>query len=191
MHREIDIPKQFYSAYTDRPFVHCIDCGVVLLESEDIYSIIKDYVHSEVVFEMAICLGCAGRLRESYSRESLERINGALVTMFREAPSVPEGVDLLDVWEEGVSECLICQKSRSACRSYEVVTACTGSRMLLVCEPQQAARSPFMICDDCGRQLNELISKETRDSWNRFVEEHYDGPPGIESPEPHFEPILF
>ena len=47
-----------------------------------------------------------------------------------------------------------------------------------------------MMCEDCNSALSEQISKQTRDSWDRFVEDHFNGPPGIELDSPSQHPVL-
>ncbi|MFK7817674.1 MAG: hypothetical protein AB8G99_03060, partial [Planctomycetaceae bacterium] len=52
------------------------------------------------------------------------------------------------------------------------------------------AEFPAIVCEGCEKELSNLTSKETRDRWDRFVEENFDGPPGIEMDSPHTQPIL-
>jgi hypothetical protein len=48
-----------------------------------------------------------------------------------------------------------------------------------------------MICDKCEQSMAGLVSKKTRDAWDRFIEEHFDGPPGVESDLPSSYPVAF
>jgi len=48
-----------------------------------------------------------------------------------------------------------------------------------------------MICDKCESGLQDLISAQTRDRWNRFIDENFDGPPGMEVDSPWSHPVAF
>ena len=71
---EVDIPRIFHSEYTEQPFASCIDCERDLAESGEVYTVMKHFVLSETVFEMAICMSCAVQCRERYSEVSLANI---------------------------------------------------------------------------------------------------------------------
>ncbi|HEY1050928.1 MAG TPA: hypothetical protein VGE39_14260, partial [Prosthecobacter sp.] len=44
-----------------------------------------------------------------------------------------------------------------------------------------------MICGKCGDGVQSIISKKTRDTWRRFVDENFPGPPTDSLPEPEEE----
>jgi hypothetical protein len=58
--------------------------------------------------------------------------------------------------------------------------------MDLVVQLSPQAQSPLMICQKCEGTLGELVSQQTRDTWDRFVEEHFDSPPGVGVDSPMF-----
>lgn len=194
MHDEFDIPRVFYSEYLETPFVYCIDCERPFAESTGLYSVMKHYVGTETVFEMAICLECAAKQRQRYSVESMARIISFIGEATernyeRLAAAMEDGKE--PDWEAFTSECVFCWKNRSECHRYEIVGTFYLDQMIVQSMPDNGLRTPMMMCEDCNAELSKLLSKETRDSWDRFVEEHFDGPPGIEVDGPTMEPIFF
>jgi hypothetical protein len=49
---------------------------------------------------------------------------------------------------------------------------------------------PMLMCGHCEEKLGETISDETRDVWDRFIGEHFPGPPSEVKLPPH-KPVLF
>ena len=75
-HGTSDIPSVFRSTDTKKPFERCIQCNKYLLELDSEYLIekaIKQYQGfeaKEVIFEYAVCMDCAEKMRQSLSAES-------------------------------------------------------------------------------------------------------------------------
>ena len=185
MHRrEHEITKFFYSEETDQPFRNCIDCDCELLLGDVPYTVQKVFVRDEAVFEYAMCATCAERLRAELSTETQLAYQQFLfssadlsnrIGLVRE-PDEHE----LDEW---IESCMVCHKPRSECYRFSLCGLLTGAKILL-------SEFPAIVCDDCEKELSELTSKETRDRWDRFVEENFDGPPGVEMDSPYSQPIL-
>ena len=182
--REHDIPKIFYSEETSLPFRNCIDCDCELLLGEVPYTVQKIFVRDEAVFEYAICTPCAEKLRAELSKETLVAFQQFLSSAadFSNRIGFVREPDAYD-WDEWIESCLVCQKPRSDCYRFSLCGLLTGSKLML-------AEFPAIVCEDCEKKLGELTSKETRDRWDRFVEENFDGPPGIEMDSPYTQPIL-
>ncbi len=181
--RRLDIPTLFYSEETDEPFCQCVDCERDLLQDGTEYTIQKVFVRGEAVFEYAMCRLCAERLREGFSEETQLAYQAFLFTSADLSDRVrlvrdPDEHELPD-W---IDACLVCRKPRSECYRYSLSGLLTGSQLVL-------AEFPAMICDDCEKDLGELTSQKTRDRWDRFVEDHFEGPPGIEMDSPSSHPI--
>ncbi|MFK7819185.1 MAG: hypothetical protein AB8G99_10730 [Planctomycetaceae bacterium] len=182
--RQHDIPKIFYSAETELPFRSCIDCGDELLLGEIPYTVQKVFVRDEAVFEYAMCRTCAEALRQQLSVETQMAYQEFLFS----TADLSNRVDLLrepDEFEfdDWIEACLVCHKPRSECHRYSISGMLLGHKIML-------AEFPAIVCEDCEKELSKLTSKETRDRWDRFVEENFDGPPGIEMDSPHTQPIL-
>lgn len=170
------IPKELYSEYEERPFKSCTRCGESLEEFEEGYKISKVYKNGETIFEYALCFHCLEGMMEDSSEESRERLMQFQMDRMR------EGV-------EGLEDCALCENTRQSLKKPEfaLVAGCLGSGML----------ESHMICIHCMEEMSELVSKQTRDSWNRFVEENFPGVPadfipvpGDGSPAPTTTPVL-
>ena len=196
------IPQLFWSVYESGPFVRCIHCEVPLLEA-NAYVVQKRMVGDESVFEMALCERCCGGIQ--YSEETKEKITEYMAKFFEhravkllESSDGPHVIDVSEVEDEETGQamtrecldyCLICRTPRSECHRYSATAHCRLQELIAQISP--VSRTPLMVCDKCELGMAELISKETRDSWDRFVEEHFDGPPGIELDSPCSYPIAF
>lgn len=176
----IAIPRLFHSVQHDGLFQQCYGCERDLLREQIPYAVAKHIVVAEPVFEMAVCLQCVSSLQ---SQETQQRISAFLASLNLQRDFDPQTY----TWEDGLRACLICRKVRELCRRYQILGVCL-SRELLVGAPP--APSPYLICDECNAQLSELLSKETKDNWDRFLELHSDDPPGIELDSPRFDPVF-
>lgn len=167
------IPRELYSEYEERPFLCCTRCGETLADFEEGFKISKVIKNGEVIFEYALCFHCLERMMEESSEESRERL------MKFQNERMREGIS-------GFDECALCENTREALASpeYALVAGCQGDSVL----------ESHLICIHCMEEMSELVSKKTRDSWNRFVEENFPGVPADFIPAPTEgspAPILF
>ena len=184
----LPIPQLFWSEYLEGPFENCIDCGCPLPEA-DHYLIQRSFVGTEPVFEFAICKRCHEALGGQCSEETSQAVTSFMMSALSDRMlELQQDVTAEEILEKSVNECIVCSKSRSECHRYGLAGISMGSE--LVVEMSLFARSPLMICHDCELQMSELVSKKTRDTWDRFVEENFDGPPGVGLDLPHGAPML-
>jgi hypothetical protein len=199
-----EVPRPFFSEYLSAAFVRCIDCEADLLDTAEAYSVIKSYVGRETVFEMAICSRCSIRLAEGYSSHSKAMFEASLQRWKHrpqsdarqdddsaqpaESSPSPPSFPLVVGEIDQIDRCAACGRPRDKCHRYSIVGAFLGRS--LVTPSGYPFRLPLMICDQCNSATTENISQQTRDNWDRFVEDHFDGPPGIELDSPRFDPIL-
>ncbi len=195
MFRKTDIPKNFYSAFSEAPFLKCVDCECDLHGHDQFYTVSKHYVANEAVFEMAICMSCAAKLREQYSEKSLENIMAYVNQHVIAHPDVKRDHEESDLdidfdWTAALLHCVFCGKSQLDCHRYEIMGGFLEKHLILQPSRAGAVGSPMMMCEDCNAELSQQLSQETRESWDRFVESHFDGPPGIEEDSPRRDPIF-
>ncbi|MEQ9411884.1 MAG: hypothetical protein RIK87_29485 [Fuerstiella sp.] len=198
------IPELFWSEYSGKPFVRCVDCEVPLAET-NVYVIQKRFVAGEAVFEMAMCEHCRDKMTMEYSEETKRNITAYMSTQFRkratEGLADAEGPQVIEVREieetedgqallkECVDHCLICGTERLKCHRYSLAGLCRDNEIVAQITP--VSRTPLMVCETCELGMSDLVSQKTRDSWDRFVEEHFDGPPGVEVDSPAGYPLAF
>jgi hypothetical protein len=160
------VPVVLHSEYTDEPFKNCTRCGESLLDFPGGYQVSKAWKRGECVFEYALCDHCRMGLMQDFSKESKERL----------ARFEHEHVR----YEGGLDHCAVCSTRRDSMAAAEMVLTgvCEGDRML----------HSLMICENCAEQSRALLSEHTKDTWRRFRDENFPGPPGDEvfdlDPEP-------
>lgn len=182
------VPRLFWSEYADAPFERCIDCDCELQET-DFYLIQKCYVGTEPVFEFAICHACRDGITARCSEETSQAVHSFLMEyLSRRERDFEEFSDVDEVLNKCLNECIVCCKARSACHRYNIAGLFHASDLVVQLTPQ--AQSPLMICQDCESSMSDLISQQTRDTWDRFVEENFDGPPGVDIDLPTGAPVL-
>lgn len=182
------VPKLFWSEYSDAPFARCVDCDCELGAS-DFYLIQKCYVGTEPVFEFAICSACRARVSARCSAETNRAVQAFLMQFLsRRERSFEDLDDVDDALARCLDECIVCSRARSSCHRYNIGGLFHLSDLVVQLTPQ--AQSPLMICQDCETSMSELVSQQTRDTWDRFVEENFDGPPGVDIDLPTGTPVL-
>ncbi|HEY1084077.1 MAG TPA: hypothetical protein VGE29_17570, partial [Prosthecobacter sp.] len=71
----------------------------------------------------------------------------------------------------GLHHCSVCGVARGeegGVDDFVITGVCAGGNLL----------HSIMVCGACGDGIQELISVKTRDTWRRFVDENFPGPPG-------------
>ena len=119
-----DIPKEFHSFETSGLFEHCIECESYLLDDKE-YVIekairkYKDYSAMDTVFDYAICVDCAMKMREEFSKESIKRVDAFFQKAFDkiQIPQKQEG-DL--VMEKCLSTCLVNNNAIEELEEYQI-----------------------------------------------------------------------
>ena len=156
------IPLELYSFYEDRPFHTCTRCGEGLYDFKNGYRVSKVYKGDEVIFEYALCVPCLHNMMEESSEESRQRLYDYQMSRLREV--------------SGFDECALCDRENESSQplEYGLVGICLG----------EAIVEANKICGLCMEEMSELVSKKTRESWDRFVEENFPGVPADFEPFP-------
>jgi hypothetical protein len=190
----VPIPAYLWSIEAEAPFSRCLDCQRPLLMSDPEadfalepgqvdrveigYQIQKLIVRGEPVFEYALCAGCMQQLSSRFSEETKQAISQFVQSHLQAFPVITPHEALA-----GELRCLICQRPKAECYRYSLMSYCLGPWLLI--NP-----GPAMVCDECEEDLSGLISEKTRREWDRFVEDHFDSPPGVEADSPRGVPML-
>jgi hypothetical protein len=155
------IPCRLHSFYEDRPFRSCTRCGESLVHFADGFRISKNFKADEVIIEYALCMPCLTAMLDEASEESKQRLAEFQAERYREVT--------------GFDDCALCEKTFPEVEKeeYGLIGVCHGEHMV----------DSAMICFGCMEAMAEIMSEETRRTWDRFREENF---PGIPS---DFEPI--
>lgn len=199
-----NIPKMFWSVYSEKPFRSCLKCKVPLIEANS-FVIQKRVVGEETVFEMAMCERCREAMTAEFSEETRQNLTNHMNEQLQEAAEklaaeanedgeiVVVQIDDDEVGQkmmnDSIDHCMMCEKSRFECHRYSLLSLCSDDKLIAQVTP--VVRTPMMMCEDCEGSMSDLISQKTRDQWNDFVAEHFDGPPGVSVDSPSSYPIGF
>jgi len=154
------IPDELHSAFEEGPFTRCTVCDVLLTGDGQVYYVEKVMRSQECVFEMAVCAGCATKLQQRFSQESLQ----ALQRFFGSyRPSSDTAI------------CHLCQQASGPEADRILSAACARDRILI----------PLVVhCGACVERSQELLSRETRESYREFMDTHIPGVPAEWEPAP-------
>ncbi len=160
------IPRDLHCEYEERAFRHCTRCGETLADDQGGFQISKAYKKGECVMEYALCDHCRVAMMEEFSQESKKRLSDYQ----------HEHVDL----HRGLYHCSVCgvPRSEEGVDDFVITGICEGASLL----------HSIMVCGQCGDGIQELISVKTRDTWRRFVDENFPGPPS-EGEYPEIEEV--
>jgi hypothetical protein len=151
----VPIPEVLHSFYEDRPFRTCTRCGESLIHFEEGFRISKNFRLGETILEYAMCMPCLTRMIDEMSEESKQRHAEYQAKHYR-------GVS-------GFDECALCEETRVGVRDgeYGLIGVCQGEHM----------SDSAMICVHCMETMAELMSEQSRRTWERFREENFPGVP--------------
>ncbi len=177
---EHDIPKDFYSFETKAPFERCIECEKYLLDEETEYIIEKavknyeGYEARDIVFDYAICMNCAERMRKEISKESWEK----MMQYFQENMNMQTQLELREnTPEDNLRKCMIKKTGIDDCREYQIYAHCKGGKLNM-------DNPPYMISGEVMEELLPLLSDKTIDEMNGFMNKHFSPDPSIMEPAP-------
>ncbi|MEQ9466872.1 MAG: hypothetical protein RLN88_05635 [Ekhidna sp.] len=177
---EIEIPKDFYSFETNQPFERCIECDKYLLDDETEYIIEKavknyeGYAAKDVVFDYAICMDCAERMRKEISKESWQN----MMRYFQDNMNMERRMRMQSLpSEEGLKTCMIKDTPMDDCREYQIYAHCKGGRLNM-------DNPPYMISGEVMEELLPLLSDKTIDEMNGFLNKHFSPDPSLMEPTP-------
>lgn len=165
----VPIPEVFYSAETGQPFGKCISCNCELGGDGTAYLIEKGFVKGETAFEYAMCFGCHQGLATELSPASMKRIEhyfGERIDLVNRRKEIVER-DPAN-WEEWISHCVLSGKPLGD--EYQIYGQCDGGDLLL-------AYLPYAICGEELENIAQILSKETRERIDDFVDD-FLGVPG-------------
>lgn len=133
------------------------------------YVINKSFVGQECVFELALCLSCREKMQSQLSEDS--RV--AMFDFMHDHIDMEAREELLGTDSDTdayISECISCHQPKESTNSYTLGAMFAGGDLI-------KGPFPMLMCGTCEEELNATLSSETRKMWDRFIEEHFPGPP--------------
>ncbi len=177
---EHNIPKEFYSFETEQPFDRCIECEKYLLDEDTEYIIEKavksyeGYSAKDVVFDYALCMDCAERMRNDISQDSWKQ----MMKYFQENMDLQHRIEQYGRSPEaGLQSCMIKKRSINDCNEYQIYAHCKGGKLNM-------ENPPYMISGEVMEELLPLLSDKTIDEMNGFMNKHFSPDPSLMEPIP-------
>ena len=174
------IPPSFYSFETNAPFDRCIECDKYLLDDGTEYLIeramknYKDYDAKDVIFDYAICLDCADKMRKDISKDSWE----SMMKYFQENMDISRRIEMsANQPEENLRACMIKQIPVEDCTEYQVFAHCNGGKLNM-------QNPPYMISGAVMEEIIHLLSTKTINEMNGFFDKHFSPDPSFFEPTP-------
>lgn len=176
--KRIEIPKVFHSTMSNKPFSECIMCQKGLHNPETHYFVekaIRKYPNglTDTIFEYAICMECSIKVRDTLSKESMQRIDEYFSNKF----------DLMSRWNNfaenenykfnnWVSNCIITGKSVDELEEYQIYAHCEGQYMLF-------SLMPYIISSEVIEEVHGLLSAHTKEELDNFMDKYLGPDPEV------------
>jgi len=165
-------------------FERCTKCACQLAATGQPWIVNKEWHRGECVMEYALCQSCREGMQASISAESLR-----FVQSFFESHIDPmrffEHIGADEDPAALIESCFACGELREVAEGFGISAMFRGPGTL------EIGPLPVLMCSQCSAKLESGLSKQTRESWQRFVEENFPGPPGLDEPVPHRMPAIF
>ena len=133
-------------------------------DGQAVYEIQKVFRGPEVLFEMAICRRCGEQVAKEFSEESIAAMKGFLLSNFKP--------------DEDSSHCHFCTFPLALLEGWTMVGACKENQLIF---------PAIILCEPCSENLQQRLSKTTRDVQDEFIRDHFPGVPA----DLDFSPSVF
>lgn len=152
-------------------------CQKLLLEDGTQYMIEKAYRRypaldtEAVVFEYAMCMQCAQKMRKALSEESRRNIDSYFDTNINFTQRLLDIQEAKDI-DEWLNRCVVKNTPAEQEEEYMICAQCDGQNIVYF-------MFPYMIGSAAMQEVSELLSQKTRDILDDFIDEHLSGPPEL------------
>jgi len=143
----------------------------------------KSYVVGECVFELAMCMEC----REDMNAQLSEESRVAMFDFMHDNTNMEQREQELGTESETeayLASCITCGADSTNLTNYSIGGMFSDQHLI-------KGPFPMLICGCCEEKLAETISDETRDVWDKFIGEHFPGPPSEVKLPTGSKPVIF
>ncbi|MTI19664.1 hypothetical protein E1176_01380 [Fulvivirga sp. RKSG066] len=135
------------------------------------------FTAEDVIFEYAICIKCAERLRKQMSAESMQSIQD----YFSQEVNFMDRMQTMQANPNNPTEwmqrCLINGSNIEDLEEYQIYAHCKGNTLI-------TSHMPYMISGVALDKIAGLLSDETLDELDDFMNNHFGPPPELMEPLP-------
>lgn len=178
----IEIPGEFYSSKSEKLIEECVLCGKNILVDSEPYIIEKAFRNNEItketelIFEYALCAECQQITSSELSKDSLNNIKMYydLYVDFEKRQTGLKDIKSFQL-KDWISNCIITGAPLVESKEFQIGGLFLQNQLLL-------GNLPFAVGEKAINELQELISKKTRDFLDGFKEKII--PPGVSDKVP-------
>ena len=171
------IPPVFRNEESGELISNCVTCDKYLLNPGTYYLIEKAIRTYPVIgeqfsiFEYAICFSCAQTMQQKMSQDSLKKIQQFHLenNLLDHRRTKLQSNDNLSI-NDWVGSCIFSGDKVNAIQEYQIFAQCNGTSMLL-------GDLPYMVSGAIIEQMSEILSQETKDEMDDFIDENFGLPP--------------
>ncbi len=173
------VPKIFHNSDTKAPMSHCIDCDHDLTLGDRFYmveKVFKRYPEMEsvqVLFEYAICSVCYEKMKEGMSVESMFTLSNYMMNNTDLQGMQQRIDDFPNNPEKWMTHCMVKGTDVKELDEFQIGACCKGNELVTNFMP------PFLIGGTAMEEITELLSKETKDEMDGFMDDHFGIPPEL------------
>lgn len=172
------IPKVFRQSEKGELFRECIMCNRELAKAGLDYlveKVIRNHLtlgKKEVLFEYAMCFGCAMKMRTELSEESRQRIDQYFAGHINESQRrqrLEKNPNHVTRW---ISHCLVKGTPLTKSREYSMYAHCRGSQLVY-------STLPYALSGEVMDEVMNLLSNKSLGVLDDFMGKHFSGPPEV------------
>jgi len=168
-----EIPTIFFDTISEEPIAKCQMCEKNLYHGNEPYIIEKAFRKTEVIFEYAMCMKCADKMRKEMSTESMQAVEKYMMQNARFMERANELRDLEYDTDKWLQKCLVKNEHRDSQEEYQIYGMFWGDKMI-------QNQFPYMMSGTALEELQSVISAKTKDEIDRFKNEFFNIPPELE-----------
>lgn len=170
------VPELFCKSDTKKPFETCLMCQCALANTTYLVEkAIRNYhplKTQEVLFEYAMCLTCAGKMRMELSEESRTKIEAYLLEKTNVEARKKHLAHPDRKLENWISSCIIKDSPVDQSAEFSIYALCNGNEIVY-------GDLPYAISGEAQDEMTELLSAKTLEIMDDFIGNHFSGPPEV------------
>lgn len=151
----------------------CIECGAPLDRPGELHYVERALRSGEPIFEYALCESCVFRFQDDLSTESTERITVYWMQNF-DLEARESCVAGTDDAQGLVDSCVFTGKKRDEIEEYQIWAWVQDGQLAV------DGYSPALVSSAVIEDLQELLSKKTRDRFDNFIRDRLGLPPELQ-----------
>lgn len=158
------IDKAFYPFDSDQPFQECTMCKTQFTEDTD-FLVEKAVKGNDVIFELAMCLPCAEKMKKQLSVDSLKRIEEFMSVVDFESRVDHFLENQSDNIKDFIGNCLVSGQAIKTDEEHQIYAYCQGGEMIY-------SALPYAISGEVMEEIQELLSPETKQEMDDFMDQY-------------------